>query len=228
MSKLLFAEYGVTVLTRSVATGRFSCARFALPCPVIALDRGSGENMKVALQHMAHAPLLSKLRCSSPDIFSCDISCADRAGQNRRAEDGMYAEAAEAGLRVKLRCFAHCVSTSQGEGYSAVSADLTGSISASLIMCQGAEMTAFRECIVEVLVNSVVQPVLDAPPLPANHEAVVYLTSLLRICMPCSEEGKLRAELLLQMLSGDVREPLSSCVWLVEVPICVSSIGRQM
>ena len=202
------SEFSVSVLLRDVSKGnKFSLISLALPVPVFAIERGTGEVLKMALERLYDVPLLSDLRRSRSEIFSCDLSCADRAASNGRAEDGIYAQLALP--RLRMPCFAHIAATSQGRGLESSSADMTGMISGALAMAQGGQAEILRECVASVLLSSLVQPepVINGPCFDDGHEATRYLAELLLICLPGTEAGKSRGEMLLELLTGDCREP---------------------
>ena len=88
-----------------------------------------------------------------------------------------------------------------------VQKDFTGAIAVSLAMDPAGKTKEFRQCIVDVLVESQLD-VLDSPRLPDDHESAIYLWALLQLCLPANESGQRRAELLFSLLSSDVRQPM--------------------
>ena len=105
-----------------------------------------------------------------------------------------------------MTCFAHTASTSQGRGYAVVSSEFTSLIAMSLAQFGTGSDDAFRKCIVEVLLASLL-PVVDEDPFPDNHVAVAYLSGFLLDCLPATDIGKKRADALMTLLTGDIREP---------------------
>ena len=207
VGKLFCMEFEVAVLTQEVAhPDRWRCNVMPISCPVQILERGTGEVLKHCVDFVTSLPFLHELRTTPPDVFAVDISCADRAAANGRCEDGLYSKAARCTKRLRLPCFAHTSSTSQGRGYAVVASDFTGLIAMSLAMGGAGSDEAFRDCLVAVLLASFL-PALDSSPLSEHHEAVVYLRGFLLDRLPASQAGHQRLDSLMSLLTGDIWEP---------------------
>ena len=214
-SKLLCVELELGILQRDLDSGKLNFMVCSLPCPVQALQKGTGAIVKHALQKVCRVPLLDELRntlrpSSHRDSFlerpfSVDMSCCDRAGENRVAEDALYLDSAAHIERLRMPCFVHIGSTSTGRGLSSVALDMTGMIATSLTMDAAGAVASFRQCCVDTLVESMLPPI-DAPRYGPDHESVIYLRDLLHLCIPFSDQGTKRANKLMSMLTSDIRE----------------------
>ena len=139
--------------------------------------------------------------------LSVDVSCADRAAANNSCEDGLYAETVVDGLRIRMPCVAHIGATSTGMGLQVCAKDVSGSTAFCLAMDAAGQAKELREIIIAFLIDPQSTEVIDAEPQLDGHEQVQYLRELLVLCMPCSDEGKGRALVLLSLLTSDIREP---------------------
>ena len=154
VGKLLCIDFEVAILTQKVdRPQRWQCSVMPIPCPVQILDRGTGEVLRHCIDAVTRIPVLHDV-CCVPDVFAADISCCDRASANGRCGDGLYAGAAARTKRLRMPCFAHTASTSQGRVYAVVSLDFTGLIAMSLAQSGTGSDDAFRKCIVEVLLRA--------------------------------------------------------------------------
>ena len=213
-TKLLCLEFEISVLARDVASGKYTLTIIVLPCPVIGMQRGTGQILKSCIQAATAVPYLKVIR-STPTTtdgevlgelpVSVDVSCADRANSNNTAEDGLYAETVVDGMRLRFPCVAHIGATSIGRGLQTCGKDVSGTIAMCLAMDGAGRTKDLRHCIIAVLVESA--EVINAAPHHDGHESVQYLRELLVLCLPCSKAGQDRARLLLSLLTSDVREP---------------------
>ena len=124
VQKLMQTEVDVCFLTRQKDCAddekdpQFLATCLTLPCPIVALDRGTGRNIKRALAEVSHIPILQRLQ-RRDDVYCAEVTCADRAGANNVTEDGAYAEGCADRLRTP--CFAHIAATAQSRGFSVAS-----------------------------------------------------------------------------------------------------------
>ena len=206
VGKIQCAEYDVAVLTQEVAhPDKWRCHVLSLPCPAQLLERGTGEVLKHCLESITWTPFLRHAQNSDSKPFVCDLLCCDRAGASARAEDGLYAQAVDLAKRLRMPCYAHTTSTSQGRGFAPAAADFTGLIAGALSMGQAGSTESLRLCIESVLVLLRL-PVRDAPRFPENHEAAIYLRELLLECTQSCSAGSKPADVLVSLFTRDVRE----------------------
>lgn len=204
-NKLFQSEVQLAIVTQSVKEPhRFACSLLALPQIIQTLRRGTGPILKKALDRACGVPFWRELETQCDGVFSCEVSCADRAGANNVAEDLIYADTEDV-ARARFPCYAHISATSQGRGMSSCSDDITGVISTSLQMGNAGETTDFRDCIAQVLESSITA-VLDAYPFPSSSEGNIYLAACLRATLPGTDQGLQRAKELSMLLTSDIRE----------------------
>ena len=202
LCKVLQVELELAILSRCLSSGKISMSVLQLPCPVQVLDRGTGENLAAAVQKIVHVVHWNRLRalCRSFSAYECDISSADRAAANDRAENGMYATSGCD--RLRFPCYAHIASTAQARAMCACAQTITGVIHLSLCQKPAGAIDEFRVCIQRVLVESAV--ILDSEPLPESHAVSQQLIAVLRACLPSTDSGHRRFALLKRLLSGDI------------------------
>lgn len=192
------------MLTEDTVTGQYSCAIMPLPPPVLALDRGTGANLKQSLDAATAIPLLGSLVEESRDAFVADVSACDRASANNVCEDASAIDSGRA--RLRMPCFAHVAATAQGRAFQAVQVELDGIICLGIVMRgNGGSAVELRDCIAKVLVSRFVG-IVDAPPRGPEHPETLYKRDLLRQCLPVTDEGRMRFQYLMRELTGDIRE----------------------
>ena len=208
-SKLLQKELTLAILTRPLVAGnaelvkpKFDLALLHLPCPVHLMQRGTGEVTKLCLDEDLDVPFLNEVMAINDSVFAADVTAADRAAPNNRAEDGMWVDR---GLpRLRFPCYAHTTSSSVGRALGCCSADISGQIAMSLCMRDAGATAEFRRCIAQALLINA--EILDVPAYAPDHDQNVYLDVLLKSCLPGTGAGAMRARKLKQLLTSDVRE----------------------
>ena len=174
-----------------------------LPCPLQILDRGTGEVMKAALD-VHQVPLINLLRkfVAAGEVAVCiDASCADRAAANGRVENAMYEDSSPR-LRFRLPCFAHIAATSQSRGFSCCEEDVSALIALSLTMDVAGSVSALRNCVSAVLLDSIAG-IADLPPHVPSHPYSVRLHHVLATCLPGNDDARRTALRLKELLTGD-------------------------
>ena len=200
--KLLQSDMEVVIVSRSACTSQFSVVYLPLACPLKVIQRGTASCLKEGMRSTQEVPLLDSLRQCQPGIFNVDFSASDRAAANSAYEDSVYSEMPRDYCKCKLPCFAHCCHTVQGRAFQTFADDVTGSISAALLLRPADSFDGFRQCVRAELLASL-HDVADCPPLPHDHPERQQLESVLRLCLPATGAGKLIADKLRELLTGD-------------------------
>ena len=72
-TKLLCADFELSILIRDVSTGSYRLSILSLPCPVVALKKGTGELLKHCLKTITRVPLLDEVRAVSDDVLADSV-----------------------------------------------------------------------------------------------------------------------------------------------------------
>ena len=194
--KIVQTHVCLAFVFQELSTRTWRYWRCPLACPLAVVDKATGPALAETLQEHLLLPGLEHVMAQA-DVVQ-DLSVADRAPANLAAEEIAYAANGDA-LRLKADCSAHGVSNAQGYSFCAVSATISGIISASLLQRAGGAVQLLRSCIEEVLHNSLVLRGGCHPP-PAHDSRVLYRNSVFDLCLGqdlLSQRRRANLELLL-------------------------------
>ena len=189
--KVIQVESQLGILLENVETEGMEFQWLHGPCPLQAVDRGTGANIRQVLEaHIARiAPGVRKLQ-ALPGTFNTDPSCSDPAGANDVAEDELCASTAGDVPRLRTPCAGRIIHSSQGRGYRSVEQDITGVIAGGIICRNGGAAPALQYCIRYALMKQA--HVHDALLLEQNGKLAHHRDVVVILLLPGEKEGKKR------------------------------------
>ena len=166
------------------SSGRIQCWLVPLLCPLQGLDQGTGENTKASIEESLRVPFDSLT--DDQYTFTTTAFTLDRDGANNRAVKGFEGEEPQTPI-MRLPCFIHIASTSEGRALNSTDADLTGVIGLSLSQQSLGEEDKFRDALTAVIKKSV-RPQLGMAP-PDVHPDMQLRNNLLDLALPLHPPG---------------------------------------
>ena len=180
--KLMQSEAWKAYTFKNHSSGRIQCWLLPLLCPLQGLDQGTGENTKASIEESLHVPF--DPLTDDQYTFTTAAFTLDRDGANNRAVKGIEGEQTPT---MRLPCFVHIASTSEGRALNSVDADITGVIGLSLTQKSLGEYDKFKDALAAVIKQSV-RPHLGRPP-PDFHPDMQLRNKLLDLALPLHPPG---------------------------------------
>lgn len=206
--KILHIEstYAFLLSVPSEVGREFICVVRAAPRRLFHADRMTGETIAEALRR-------SSLTTRAGLAFDCKarVVCADKAGNNTRAEGGFSAQRRAVGFgpSCMLNCEVHIVASVVKHMTCDMQEEITGIIRVALSLQLGAHMMRFRRIVREVVMSSAVIRV-GSPP----DDAVRYRARVLQLFAGRGHKAVQKLTALSMLPNGDWRDRDSICIFV--------------
>ena len=212
--KVVQTETELALVVRDKLSGVYTLLRVPLVCPLLIVDRTTGETILACQVEQTYVHSLDALVEKFP--MRIDATTSDRAASNLKCEEGLYRRHPDR-LRLNLPCAIHCCATAQGRAYAPVDTDISGIIAMALAMKPGGAVGQFRAAIRLVLESSV--EFHDRPPLRPDDAKSLYREAVLDATIGSAIPGDIsRRTALGQLLNGDWRSDAVDVCWSGRAP----------
>ena len=211
VGKIVQNELVLGFLLQNQRNRRFVFWTVPIALPLQITDKARGASFVHLWQVAMSLPLMSEVRA----IFKLqyDGKCLDRASANVSAVRELESMAPHM-LFFLFWCMAHMLSTITGRSLSPVDGVITGIIALSLSQRMGGETSRFFNCLVHVIVQSVVP--VQRFPHNSMHPWSQYRDHLLTSMLPAHKDFNRRSSLRV-LLTGDLTS--DDIEWLtIDIP----------
>jgi len=198
LCKIVQSEAHIAFVVRVKSSKRYLLWHVPLSCPLAVVDRGTGECLQGNAVRQMDVPGLTALLPMFPLVLPCTTS--DKASANIRMDESLQCHD-WLSRRLRLPCFAHVTSTTQGHAFSPLQSVIAGAVATCAAQQPLGSANKLRQELALILWRDVV--VVDAPRPPDDTPHRQQLRHLLSLCISKSQEGERRRMIIWHCLTGD-------------------------